>query len=83
MYNSLKGDVIMRMLLSVSQWYFHPAVFWGSGEGGMSYWTFENMEITGGGDPINPPSFGAGIYLEYVKNCTFRNLYVHHNHGVL
>ncbi|MBN1398776.1 MAG: T9SS type A sorting domain-containing protein [Bacteroidetes bacterium] len=61
--------------------YFRPAVFWGTGGAGMSFWTFEDMEITGGGDSVNPPSGGEGILLEYLKNCTFRNLYIHHNHG--
>jgi hypothetical protein len=59
-----------------------PSVIWGTGGSGISWWVFENLEITGGGDTINPTSKGGAIWFEYVKHCTFRNLYIHHYHGL-
>ena len=60
--------------------YFRPSVFWGTGGAGMSYWVFEDMEITGGGHPSENIYLGAGIYLESPHHCEFRRLYVHDNY---
>lgn len=61
--------------------YFRPSVIWGTGGAGISNWIFERFEITGGGDPVTLPGYGAGIRLgDFAHNVEFRYLYIHDNY---